>query len=134
LRGFLDTNVLASAFASRGLCADLFELISLEHELVIGARVLMELRRSLRQKIKLPATRCDEIVEFLREDASTVVKSAKPVEAAVDDDDALVLGEAIAGQAEVFVTGDAVIQRLVGINQMKILSPRGFWDYLHSQS
>jgi predicted nucleic acid-binding protein len=109
-------------------------LISLEHELVIGARVLMELRRSLRQKIKLPATRCDEIVEFLREDASTVVKSVKPVDAAVDDDDALVLGEAIAGQAEVFVTGDAVIQRLVGINQMKILSPRGFWDYLHSQS
>ena len=123
-----------SAFASRGLCADLFELILLEHELVIGAQVLIELRRSLRQKIKLPAGRCDEIIEFLREDASTLVESANPVTAAVDDDDALVLGEAIAGHAEVFVTGDAVIQRLAEIDQMKILSPRGFWDYLHSQS
>jgi len=134
LRVFLDTNVLVSAFASRGLCADLFELILLEHELVIGAQVLIELRRSLRQKIKLPAGRCDEIIEFLREDASTLVESANPVTAAVDDDDALVLGEAIAGHAEVFVTGDAVIQRLAEIDQMKILSPRGFWDYLHSQS
>lgn len=134
MRVFLDTNVLVSAFASRGLCADLFELILLEHELVIGAQVLMELRRSLRQKIKLPAARCDEIIEFLREDASTCVASAKPVTAAVDDDDALVLGEAIAGHAEAFVTGDAVIQRLAEIDQMKILSPRGFWDYLHSQS
>ncbi len=134
MRVFLDTNVLVSAFASRGLCADLFELILLEHELVIGAQVLMELRRSLRRKIKLPAARCDEIMEFLREDASTFVESAKPVTAAVDDDDALVLGEAIAGQAEVFVTGDSVIQRLAEISQMKILSPRGFWDYLHSQS
>ena len=102
-----------SAFASRGLCADLFELILLEHELVIGAQVLMELRRSLRQKIKLPAARCDEIIEFLREDASTCVASAKPVTAAVDD--------------------NAVIQRLTEISQMKIFSPRGFWDYLHSQ-
>ena len=134
MRVFLDTNVLVSAFASRGLCADLFELILLEHELVIGAQVLIELRRSLRQKIKLPAGRCDEIIEFLREDASTLVESANPVTAAVDDDDALVLGEAIAGHAEVFVTGDAVIQRLAEIDQMKILSPRGFWDYLHSQS
>ena len=65
MRIFLDTNVLVSAFASRGLCADLFELILLEHELVVGTQVLAELRRALRQKIKLPSARCDEIDEFL---------------------------------------------------------------------
>ena len=131
MRVFLDTNVLVSAFASRGLCADLFELILLEHELIVGTRVLVELRRSMRQKIKLPAAGSDEIIEFVREHTNTLVESGEPIVAAVDDDDARVIGEAIAGRADVFVTGDTAIQRLGVVGQMRILSPRAFWDYLH---
>ena len=134
MRVYLDTNVLVSAFASRGLCAELLEVILLEHDLVSGARVLGELRRSLRQKIKLPAARCDEIVEFLREQTTELVESGKPVTANVDDDDARILGEALGGRAEVFVTGDSAIQRLSAIGAMRILSPRGFWDYLKAGS
>jgi uncharacterized protein len=37
LRVYLDTNVLVSAFASRGLCAELFEVVLLEHNLVVGS-------------------------------------------------------------------------------------------------
>jgi putative PIN family toxin of toxin-antitoxin system len=132
LRVYLDTNVLVSAFASRGLCAELFEVVLLEHNLVVGARVLEELRRALRQKIKLPAARCDEIVEFLQEQATSLVEFAQPVAASVDDDDARILGEAIVGEAEAFVTGDLAMQRLSAIGAMRILSPRGFWDYLKS--
>jgi putative PIN family toxin of toxin-antitoxin system len=134
LRIFLDTNVLVSAFASRGLCADLFELILLEHELVVGTQVLAELRRALRLKIKLPAARCDEIDEFLREHGGILAESVPPVIAAVDDDDARVLGQAIAGAADVFVTGDAAIQRLARIERMRILSPRAFWNSLRSRA
>jgi predicted nucleic acid-binding protein len=130
----MDTNVLVSAFGSRGLCADLFELVLLDHEFIVGAQVLAELRRTLRQKIKLPAARCDEIGEFLREHASMLVESVPAVIASVDDDDARILGQATAGGAEVFVTGDAAIQRLAKIGQMRILSPRGFWSYLHARS
>jgi putative PIN family toxin of toxin-antitoxin system len=131
LRVFLDTNVLVSAFASRGLCADLFELILLEHELIVGTQVLIELRRSMRQKIKLPAARSDEIVEFVREHTNTLVDSGEPIVAAVDDDDARVIGEAVAGRADVIITGDTAVQRLGDVGQMRILSPRAFWDYLH---
>ena len=133
MRVFLDTNVLVSAFASRGLCADLFELILLEHELIVGPKVLVELRRSMLQKIKLPAARSDEIVEFVREHTNTLVESGEAIVAAPDADDARVVGEAIAGRADVFVTGDTAIQRLGGVGQMRILSPRAFWDYLHAQ-
>jgi putative PIN family toxin of toxin-antitoxin system len=133
LRVFLDTNVLVSAFASRGLCADLFELILLEHELIVGTRVLVELRRSMRQKIKLPAARSDEIIEFVREHTNTFIQSGEPIVAAVDDADARVIGEAITGRADVFVTGDTAIQRLGGMGQMRILSPRAFWEYLHAR-
>jgi predicted nucleic acid-binding protein len=130
----MDTNVLVSAFASRGLCADLFELVLLEHEFIVGTQVLAELRRTLRQKIKLPVARCDEIGEFLREHAGMLVESVPPVIAAIDDDDARILGQAIVGAVEVFVTGDAAIQRLAKIDQMRILSPRAFWSYLHDRS
>jgi len=134
LRIFLNTNVLVSAFASRGLCADLFELILVEHELVVGTQVLAELRRALRQKIKLPAARCDEIDEFLQEHGGMLAESVTPVIAAVDDDDARILGQAIAGAADVFVTGDAAIQRLAKIGRMRILSPRAFWNSLRSRA
>jgi hypothetical protein len=40
---FFDTNVLLDAFATRGLCADLFAHVLLEHELLTGEFVLREL-------------------------------------------------------------------------------------------
>ena len=44
-QGFFDTNVLAAAFATRGLCADLFAHVLLEHELVVCEVILDELSR-----------------------------------------------------------------------------------------
>jgi predicted nucleic acid-binding protein len=50
VRIFLDTNVLASAIATRGLCAELFEGIIADHELLISREVLRELERTLQGK------------------------------------------------------------------------------------
>jgi predicted nucleic acid-binding protein len=96
---FLDTNVLVSAFASRGLCADLFELVLLEHDLVLGRNVLRELSKALRGKVKLSTARTSEIVDFVAGEAVQVVEKVDPAKADVDADDALVVGEALAGQA-----------------------------------
>lgn len=54
MRVFLDTNVLVSAFTTRGLGADVFRLVLAEHELIVGRIVLEELRGVLREKIGLP--------------------------------------------------------------------------------
>jgi putative PIN family toxin of toxin-antitoxin system len=131
VRVFLDTNVLVSAFATRGLCADLFEWVLLEHDLVLGALVVDELGRSLRRKLKLPAAVADEIVAFVSEEASQIVGECRPVDAKVDRADARVLGEAIAGRADVFVTGDAALLRLQAVEKMKIVSPRGLWELVN---
>ena len=132
MKVFLDTNVLVSAFASRGLCADLLEVVLLEHDLILGQNVLRELGKALRDKVKLPAARAAEIVEFVSGEAARIVDQAGPAAAKVDADDALVLGEALAGDAELFVTGDAALLQLAAIDGLKIASPRGFWDTLHS--
>ena len=45
----LDTNVLVSAVAARGLCADVFNLVLAERQLVVCETVLAEVRRVLKQ-------------------------------------------------------------------------------------
>jgi putative PIN family toxin of toxin-antitoxin system len=133
LRVFFDTNVLVSAFATRGLCADLFEIVLLEHELVVGDNVVHELSKALRQKIKLPQRDCAAIVTFITDQAAEVVARSQPIPAAVDDDDAIVLGEAVGGHAHVFVTGDARILALGQLEELRIISPRAFWEMLQAQ-
>ena len=130
MRVFLDTNVLVSAFAARGLCSDLFELILLQHELVISQSVLRELEKALRQKVKLPARDSAAIIDFLTDQAGQLSESSRPVPVAVDADDAIVLADAVGGHAEVFITGDAKVLGLDRIEDLKIVSPRAFWQML----
>ena len=132
MRVFLDTNVLVSAFAARGVCADLLELVLLDHDLIVGRNVLRELDRVLRQKIRLPANRASEVVDFVVGEAMQVVEGALPADARVERADALVLGEAGAGQAEIFVTGDAALLKLGSVDGLRIVSPRQFWETLHA--
>jgi predicted nucleic acid-binding protein len=130
VRVFLDTNVLVSAFAARGLCADLFELVLLEHDLVTGIAVLGELDTALRRKVRLAPARSKEIVDFVRAQATDVVRDAAPAALSVDPPDAAVLGEARDAHAEVFVTGDAALLAVGTYDDIPILSPRQFWELL----
>ena len=128
MKVFFDTNVLIAAFATRGLCADLFAHVLLEHDLVVGEVVLGELRTKLRTKLKLPKKTIDEIEAQLRD--SVVVKTpAKHLGLRISDpDDEWVVASALAGGADVLVTGDAAILKLGKRAPLPILSPRGLWE------
>lgn len=67
MRVFLDTNVLVSAFATRGLCSDVLRVVLREHTLLTSNLVLRELKRTLRVRLRMPAKIVDEIETFLRE-------------------------------------------------------------------
>jgi putative PIN family toxin of toxin-antitoxin system len=132
VRVFLDTNVLVSAFASRGLCAEVLESVLLDHDLILGRNVLRELEKALREKVKLPTVRSAEIVDFVSTEATQVVDNAEPASLNVDAADAIVLGEALASHADLFVTGDAALLRLTAIGALRIVSPRRFWEVLRA--
>ena len=66
MRIFLDTNALASSIATRGLCAELFESIINEHELLTCEPVLQELGRVLADKFHLPESRINAFIGLLK--------------------------------------------------------------------
>jgi putative PIN family toxin of toxin-antitoxin system len=124
---FLDTNVLVSAFATRGLCADVLRLVLAEHTLVTGEVVLRELRRILRRRIGLPPAAVEEIDELLREQ-DVVAKPPAPASVPErDPDDRWVVASAVVGRADVLVTGDRDLLDLATA-PVRIVDPRGFWD------
>ncbi len=130
---FLDTNVLVSAVATRGLCADLFHAVLAEHQLIVGEAVLAELRRVLRQKMRLSADTIAEMDTFLRRQASVVTK-APPLRIKLrDPDDLVVLAEAVAGAAEVLVTGDQDLLSMAARAPLPIVTPRGLWEILRAR-
>ena len=59
MRVCLDTDVLVAAVATRGLCSDVLRAVLAEHELVIGEVILVERRRVLTIKFKVPSDRVD---------------------------------------------------------------------------
>lgn len=125
----LDTNVIVSAVATRGLCADLFRLIIAEHELVLGETVFRELRQVLAKKVRVPTETVEELEAYLRRQATVVPTPPKMSRKGLDSADAAVLAEAEAGAADVLVTGD---QRLLEATEssVRVVSPRGLWDLI----
>jgi putative PIN family toxin of toxin-antitoxin system len=126
---FLDPNVIVSAFATRGLCADLFQAIVAEHQLVLSESVLGEVRTVLTRKLRVPRKAVEELEALLRGQAVVVGSLKGSRMKGLDDADAAVVAEAAAGKVDVLVSGD---QDLLKLSQppVVVVSPRGLWDVL----
>lgn len=133
MRVCLDTNVLVAAFATRGLCADVLRSCLTEHDLVIGDVHLDELRRTLKNKLKLP----DDAIaaaEAVFDGVEIVPKPAKPATVPERDKaDRWIVATAVAGRADVLVTGDNDLLSVANDAPLAILSPREFWNMLTQQ-
>ncbi len=132
MRVYLDTNVLVSAFATRGLCADILHAVLAEHQLIAGEAVLAEVRRVLRQKIRLSTVAVADVDTLLRQQALIVATAPKLVIKIRDADDLAILSEAVAGAAHVLVTGDRDLLDIAAKAPLPIVTPRGFWELLRS--
>jgi putative PIN family toxin of toxin-antitoxin system len=135
MKVFADTIFLVSAFATRGLSADVFQLILSKHELQTGEFNLMELRRILREKLKLPQPVADEVDNLLRQHHVEPVPE-QPSEFIVrDPDDRWVLASARNAGAQILITGDKDLLVVADqIDSIHILTPRGFWELERSGS
>ena len=135
MKVFLDTNVLVSGFATRGLCADVIRLVLAEHELITADVVLNELKRVLKHKIHLPDEQIQEIITFLEsQTVQSKPKSASSIPVR-DEDDQWVLASALAAKADILVTGDKDLLDVTDqVSDLTITDPRGFWNLVKKRS
>lgn len=132
MRVYLDTNVIVSAVATRGLCADVLHVVVADHDLVVGARLLAEVRRVLRTKLRLPADAVSEVEAFLRQQGDVAAAPAVHRVKIRDPADVRILAEALGGAAGILVTGDRDLLDVADKAPLRIVSPRGMWDLLRS--
>ena len=130
MRVFLDTNVIVSAVATRGLCADVLREVLIRHQLVVSDPLLDELKKVLLRKIGLPQEMVFELIEMFQNDSHVGVATDLPDIDIQDKDDPVILSSALNGGADLFVTGDKELQDLKKIRSMKIVTPRTFWKIL----
>ena len=130
MRVFLDTNVLLSAFAARGLCADVFRTVLAEHELITSEFVLGELERVLTVRFGVPEKNVHSIIALLRRFHVEPTSENLPDLVIRDPDDLYVLAAALASNSDVLVTGDRDLLDVKDQAGISITDPRGFWNML----
>jgi putative PIN family toxin of toxin-antitoxin system len=133
MKVFLDTNVLVSAVATRGLCADVLREILVSHQLVISSSLIDELKNILHTKIGIPQEIISDFIELLTQDSIFSEKTTLTHIDVRDKDDIVIISNALNGNAEIFVTGDKELLELGIVQSMRIVSPRMFWEVLKAQ-
>jgi putative PIN family toxin of toxin-antitoxin system len=129
MRVFLDTNVIVSGFATRGLSSDVVRLLMAEHEFLTSEVVLEETCRVLTEKFGVPKNRASEIEALLRQYHVEPLPDSKPPVDVRDPDDAEVLASAIAADADILITGDSDLLDIASeVEALRVMNPRTFWE------
>lgn len=125
----LDTNIIVSAFATRGICKEIFESCLIEYQIILSKHILRETARVLKQKFKVPAEKTKEIVLFLENQALIVSSPKLSQSISRDSQDDYILSTAIQAKAEIIIAGDKDLLVLKKVGGVKIFSPKEFWKY-----
>jgi putative PIN family toxin of toxin-antitoxin system len=128
VRILLDTNVIFSALAARGLAQAVFELCLEKHTIILSERILSELSFHLQKKLKMPEERVMLIIEYLKECCFLGQEAPVKKSACRDKDDLHILGLAEKMRPRFIVTGDSDLLVLKRYRQTSIVTPRKFWE------
>ena len=124
-----DTNVLVAGMVAEGLCRDTVQRRLVRTGLITSRALLDELARVLRYKFGTDPADVPMLNAYC--DRATVVRPKalrRPVSRDRDDDK--VLATAVAGHADIIVTGDDDLLVLREYEGIRILSPRQFVELM----
>jgi putative PIN family toxin of toxin-antitoxin system len=124
----LDTNVLVSAFATRGLCADLFRDVVAHHSLAVSDYILEELHAKLVGKLRVPTSAAENIRVLLspyRIEQGVLPKLSIEIR---DPDDVPIVAFAVAIGADLLITGDRDLLDIAEALPVRVIAPRQFYN------
>jgi len=127
----LDTNVLVSALGWRGAPYEIVRRCHAgEHRLLISPEILSELERVLRYpKLKLTADRIDAYLEQLTELVELIRPAIEISAITADASDNRILECALAGRADIIVSGDSHLLDLRTFEGISILRRQEFLNW-----
>ncbi len=128
MRVLLDTNVIFSAFATRGLAQAVFELCLERHTIIISEGILSELAVHLGKKLRMPNGNVQMITDYLRESCFLGEGTSVGESACRDKKDIHILELAKKMQPDFIITGDMDLLVLKRYRKTSIVTPRGFWE------
>jgi len=129
MRVVLDTNVLISALAFPGSKPDqiLDRVRRHEHQLIASPFILEETQRVLVRKFGIGQTTAAALIRTLSSLAEVVHPTKRLHLVTANDDDNRILECAVAGEADVLVTGDRThLLPLKSVGKARIVSPADF--------
>lgn len=125
----LDSNVILAAFATRGLCAEIFEHCIERHDIVISRQIIDEVSANLLKKFKMPQDKISMITDYLIEFCITFKTDPEPEKICRDPDDDGILNLALISSSEFIVTGDKDLLVIENYKGIKIVTPRSFIEF-----
>jgi len=125
---FFDTNVIISAFITRGHASELFKHCLSTHECHTSDFVLAELEKNLRNKFKYSKDEIKVVLDFIKESLN-IIKNYRKLEKMIcrDEDDDNILAASVSVKVDCIVTGDKDLKILKNFNGINIVSPKDFW-------
>ena len=129
MRIVLDTNVYVSALLGRGGPSGVVLALIKQHQhtLVTSFSQIDELKRVLARRrisIRIPAREAAEFVDYL-DSVANLVEEAPAIRISADPDDDAILATAVAGHADLIVSGDKRHMLSLGeVQGIPIVSPR----------
>ncbi len=128
MRIILDANVLIAAFATHGICNDLYELCIENHDVFMSEHLLAEIHAGFFKKVKMSKESAEQNLEYIKSNSTLGIPQVVPPNTCRDSKDLPILGLALTCQADFIVTGDEDLLVLKKFKKTVILSPRGFWE------
>ncbi|MEI8122966.1 MAG: putative toxin-antitoxin system toxin component, PIN family [bacterium] len=125
----LDTNVLIAAFIAHGSCNELIEHCAVHHDITLSKPMLDEFSDVLVRKFGYNVAEAKAAATLIQSRAFMVKPVRLPGAVCRDPDDDVVLATALAGCAQVIVTGDKDLTVLKSYEGIKIIRPADFWQY-----
>ena len=129
MRVVLDTNVLVAAFIARGVCADVFERVIVDHELVLSPHIVNEFEHAMVEKLQFDASRVERSIALLRRIGRMVDPPPLAERICRDQDDDAILVVARSSGASCLVTGDDDLLILKTFENIPIITPRAFLTF-----